>query len=424
MYIEAIFKHGHLDFADTITECDAKYLKMQLCNRIGIDGKSAYEIAVKNGFKGSEQEYGDYPITQGDYAKQAAQNAYNHAFAAQNAAQTAMQKAEVANAAADNANAKATFAQQQGNYAKVQGDYAKERAAQYLPVTVTGTAAAPTFTFTKSNFDAVVQAINNGAPIFVRFTDNRTVSNKPIDMSGVYHAVWNSVLSQIEVRDNNIATGFYLNGATPSSRGCVCERTTEAIAYGAKWNPTTGFFELNTLTDITYPQMVDILNIGYLRMIDSAPLNSQLNRTNLAVNNRGSAGGYSASLYGFAANNVVVEVCVLPDFVTDDCRVAFYRCFKLKTITGTISFIPTLLAANVFYMFLLCNSLESVNIKNCGVNLSFSNSPKLTRDSILYLINNRYGTNVITLTLHPTALANITPEDITLASSRNITIRA
>lgn len=35
----------------------------------GDKGKSAYDLAVQSGYQGSEEQYGLYPIVQGDYAK-------------------------------------------------------------------------------------------------------------------------------------------------------------------------------------------------------------------------------------------------------------------------------------------------------------------------------------------------------------------
>ncbi|ATC26507.1 hypothetical protein [Caulobacter vibrioides] len=63
----------------------------------GPKGRSAYEVAVANGFEGTEEQYAALPLN----------------------------KADLAQEKADLADGKATFAQEQGDYAKGQGDYAK-----------------------------------------------------------------------------------------------------------------------------------------------------------------------------------------------------------------------------------------------------------------------------------------------------------
>lgn len=56
-------------------------------------------------------------------------------------------------------------------------------------------------------------------------------------------------------------------------------------------------------------------------------------------------------------------------------------------------------------MFLSCFNLEEVKINSIRVSLSFSDSPNLSKDSILYMIQNSAATSAITITLHPTAYA-------------------
>lgn len=56
-------------------------------------------------------------------------------------------------------------------------------------------------------------------------------------------------------------------------------------------------------------------------------------------------------------------------------------------------------------MFLKTPNLEEVKIKGLKVSLSFSDSPNLSKNSILYIIQNSTATSAITITLHPTAYA-------------------
>ncbi|MEG0252480.1 MAG: hypothetical protein RR667_00140 [Muribaculaceae bacterium] len=74
--------------------------------------------------------------------------------------------------------------------------------------------------------------------------------------------------------------------------------------------------------------------------------------------------------------------------------------------------------------FIGCKSLEDVTIKGLTISIYIGDSPLLTRDCILYLINNAENTAPITVALHATALSRLTQADIALASSKNITLAA
>jgi hypothetical protein len=90
-----------------------------------LKGYSAYEVAVKKGFVGTEEEWLESlklnfdDLTEDEIAllQQPARES----------ATQAIQAASSANNAAQNANNKAAYAQTYGDYAKTQGDYAKEQ---------------------------------------------------------------------------------------------------------------------------------------------------------------------------------------------------------------------------------------------------------------------------------------------------------
>ena len=472
-----------------------------LANSIGLDGKSAYQIAVKYGYKGTEQEYGYYPITQGNYAKEAvetansaataavqsktdaeqatakantatqwaqnaAQNATEQAALAQSAAQVALAKATAAHNAADNANAKATVAhaaadnanskaaladtkatyatmqgdhaKTQGDYAKAQGDYASGKAAQYLLVTVSGTSSAPIFAFTKVNFDAVVGAINNGAPIFVKFTDNRTAANKLIDLSGIHPAVWNTTLSQIEVQNPNIARGFYLNGTTVAHRGCVSINTAKYVANSAgfaKFNPTTGYYEVYN----NIPWMSGIIDVTEAQMSNSYCRYYGFSGT---ASNRGS---YATNIIRF---NYPFKPLLQYNDLTGPSEISgAFRDAAIENLVLNASVEKVTLYGNLLYLFYgaypknipniidVSNATNVTGIIGAGVincrlsglkiSMNIRYATNISRDSLLYLINNSANiSTVITITLEATALARLTPQDIALASSRNITLTA
>ena len=95
----------------------------------------------------------------------------------------------------------------------------------------------------------------------------------------------------------------------------------------------------------------------------------------------------------------------------------FVNCPALRNVSTIIFESPG--AAD--YMFQSCRSLESVEIRNLMANISFSQSPKLSLESISYMVANA-STKAITITLHPTAYARVTDELFALAAEKNITI--
>ena len=68
-----------------------------------------------------------------------------------------------------------------------------------------------------------------------------------------------------------------------------------------------------------------------------------------------------------------------------------------------------------------CVKLRNVELKNTKVNISFSDSPLLSLDSIQYLIAYAANTSPITITLHPDAYARLTDELIAQATEKQIT---
>ena len=191
-----------------------------------------------------------------------------------------------------------------------------------------------------------------------------------------------------------------------------------AGGYG-RYNPETGFFELNGIKDITYSQALDI----YVASANVGNNNSYLPRN---------------CFYG----NRKIRT-VLPIFNSTE-RTEWYQAFKscvsleavsgeIHVYRGTSMFVDCPALRNVStiifggtgaadYMFQGCRSLGSVEIRNLMANISFGQSPKLSLASIEYMVNNRHGSAAITLTLHPTAYARVTDELFAQAAEKNITI--
>ena len=99
----------------------------------------------------------------------------------------------------------------------------------------------------------------------------------------------------------------------------------------------------------------------------------------------------------------------------------FYYCYSLVSI-------PQLDTSNVTSMsnmFYYCYSLTHINLKNAKLAYQLNNSPLLSKESLLYLINNEVATSAITIKLASYAysrLANDADIVAALANHPNISI--
>lgn len=191
----------------------------------GKTGLSSYELALAGGYTGTQEEF-----------------------------------ATEASALANNsARLTATESGLISAQAKVSQLEAKTPNTLYVTLTQS-TADNLSYSFTRASFDSVASAYANGATIFVDVADNRAAAYKTLDLSKRYEALWNKTLKQVEVTSSGIARGFYIDGTATRSRGAVSDNTMLYMRRDPAlvFNPVSGFYEYNELTDITESQMADI----------------------------------------------------------------------------------------------------------------------------------------------------------------------
>lgn len=193
-----------------------------------------------------------------------------------------------------------------------------------------------------------------------------------------------------------------------------------------KYNPQTGFFELNGLTDITYEEAVAIFE----QSKTIAPNISSIGNTRTNIFIKGllpspTQFNTTPNIFYNANRLEVIRVS------TDDGRAKFVsrqNIFnsdtKLKAVLGVIDITES--ENTPHGMFHSCVSLENLRII---INQSFDirYCPKISLASLQYLVANAANTSAITVTVHADVYAKLTDETntewnqvLTDATAKNI----
>lgn len=185
------------------------------------------------------------------------------------------------------------------------------------------------------------------------------------------------------------------------------------ISAGAVYNETTGYYELNGLTDITEEQM---------RTIWQEDLSGwyQKGRTNLTrnISVKGNSGGYNGGIdiACICINNKNLQVFNLgADCFARYMDSAFRECSNLETIDTRFRVVPydTSLGINTFRS---CIKLKDVRFNNhylrMKATLNLYDSPLISKESVLSAItttDNASATSAgfLTITLHADAYARL-----------------
>lgn len=200
------------------------------------------------------------------------------------------------------------------------------------------------------------------------------------------------------------------------------------------YNAKTGFGELNGLTDLTLSDARRILLFGRKPLQNYGYSASYLPflriRTNLPPLGQDTIKADCKFLFG---GQIDMEVaCVHPGWrspsanyrvsMLTDTSGVFGGCTKLRKILGRFT-----LNANGENIFYNCQALEELSL---GItrSVSLSQSPKLSFESVKYMVEHASNTSPITITVHADVYAKITDEAnaewhalLAAAAEKNIT---
>ena len=186
------------------------------------------------------------------------------------------------------------------------------------------------------------------------------------------------------------------------------------VAAGAVYNEQTGFYELNGLTDITEEQMREIYTVcGGNPVINNLIERYYASsiRTNIPFRVSIGTNNNPVRINSFLANCGRLEVFQTSlnngTLTLGSCTSLFYNCRSLIRVNGVIDVYNS---DSYTQMFLGCMKLESINVRRIKRDISFSDSPLISLESLQYLITNAANTSPITVTVHADVYAKIQDE--------------
>lgn len=244
-----------------------------------------------------------------------------------------------------------------------------------------------------------------------------------LDSADVQHTRWFSQGKLYEVLVNTALT------RVPEDPKVIYDTTSGTlrdlyISAGAKYNETTGYYELNGLTDITEEEMRAIYtqwqkdvgtashNTGWLTLPPKMRTNlPSLYRADLISGLSNCIGGLSVEVLCIAEQSNDTRVM----YVASTQAVAQNDMPKLRRVIGVWRYNdnnPSNFNFSYGQPFSKCPLLEEIRMARINKSHTFAVSPNLSKESVLYMITNANppsgaAVGSIAITLHPTAYARL-----------------
>lgn len=204
--------------------------------------------------------------------------------------------------------------------------------------------------------------------------------------------------------------------------GAVYNDTDQIIQKTAPWGESVDHlpkhYYLNGLGDITEEQMTVIYNAGRYKGYAGEFFNYSEIRTILPARYNGQEGaGANFNLVTSFNGCTNLEVAFLSSSTNNantygisvgthtNLSNAFLKCEKLRYIQPLS--ISNCILTNTFYR---CTELEIVKLFNLSKDLSFSSSSKISKSSIIHIIQKAVPTSAIAITLHHDAYVRLTAD--------------
>lgn len=390
----------------------------------GKDGLSAYELFKKYNpdSKLTEEEYAETPVQAAGVALAMVEQ-LEETDAAVKQAEQLREQAEQGREASERTRATAeqerVAAEQQRTLAE-QTRVTNESARQ--------TAEAGRLTAETKREENTAEAIRNSEEATRKAEDEaarvRALANNPpkiVEVDGVkYWAFWDEETEQYVVSENRADVGdavlFSPQTLTPQQQEQVRKNISPGgymralyESAGAVYNEETGFYELYAseggLTDITEDEMKIIYAAyngenehDYFRKFESK---SKI-RTNFKIGIKNGTAKFQSCF----SRCVGIEVACFYSCAAETFIGTFYMCKNLRKVIGSVD-----IQSQSNYssdLFKGCTNLEDVLLIGINTDISLSDSPKITYNSLAYWVERAVGRKSITITVHPTTYSYLT----------------
>lgn len=209
-----------------------------------------------------------------------------------------------------------------------------------------------------------------------------------------------------------------------ASKQCFIDQWNAAAGPYGCYNEATGFFELNGLKDITYAEAMEIYAVsagwgancsdGHPEYMDKSFSGFQ-GRTLFPARYQ-MQWARMDNMFNGCPNLEAIRITRKGSIIPYRSDYAIFRnCTKLKRVFDEIHYLED------SHTFQGCKALEDVRLRVSG-SIRLADSPRLSIESIEYMVNNNLATKAITITLHPDAYARVTDNILAAAAAKNITI--
>ena len=178
-------------------------------------------------------------------------------------------------------------------------------------------------------------------------------------------------------------------------------------AAGAKYNESTGFYELNGFTDISEAEMIKTYqrtNNWWLSSGQGVCSGVYGCRTNIAPYTYTLWTGHRFSFYNSFINGDMVKVVLTTDSIN---AISFSTLHNFLLYSKTVSVTGFMSIANVSDStdHIAGESLESITLKSLNTNLKIRKCKSLNLESFTYMVDNAMNTRAVTVTVHPDVMA-------------------
>lgn len=230
-------------------------------------------------------------------------------------------------------------------------------------------------------------------------------------MAGTYSELTQLFNQNIKTNGNQEITGAILNSILNEISSSFINLINLAASYGASYNKGSNTFSFNGLTNITWNEMMLIINEGK-KVLESGVYTSSLIRTNIATSNR--TGNSTVNFQTIYINCPNIEI-IDPggSMYCAELFRSFMNCPKLKSIGSTIYLANgncnlSMYWPNGSFTFDECPELSSVQISGLQERLSLRDCSKISYSSLEYLVENLKNTAPIEVIVHPTTYSYLT----------------